>query len=104
MNLGSELHEFRSAGASPLDLGLRAGVSGCVQGVMLTHANLLSVVAGQLGAINQVGGRYGQTFTEDDVMISYLPLAHIFDRSAQAASTARSKFCNIPPAYRLLSL
>ncbi len=49
---------------------------------MLTHANLLSVVAGQLGAINQVGGRYGQTFTQEDVMISYLPLAHIFDRSA----------------------
>lgn len=49
---------------------------------MLTHANLLSVVAGQLGAINQVGGRYGQTFTQDDVMISYLPLAHIFDRCA----------------------
>ena len=53
-----------------------------VQGVMLTHANLLSVVAGQLGAINQVGGRYGQTFTQEDVMISYLPLAHIFDRCA----------------------
>ena len=55
-----------------------------VQGVMLTHANLLSVVAGQLGAINQVGGRYGQTFTQEDVMISYLPLAHIFDRCAVA--------------------
>jgi long-subunit acyl-CoA synthetase (AMP-forming) len=51
-----------------------------MQGVMLTHANLLAVVAGQLGAINQVGGRYGQKFTQDDVMISYLPLAHIFDR------------------------
>ena len=51
-----------------------------LQGVMLTHANILSVVAGQLGAINQVAGRYGEKFNQDDVMISYLPLAHIFDR------------------------
>lgn len=67
-----------------LDFRLQSDGFRCrhVQGVMLTHANLLSVVAGQLGAINQVGGRYGQTFTQEDVMISYLPLAHIFDRSA----------------------
>jgi hypothetical protein len=51
---------------------------------MLTHANILSVVAGQLGAINQVAGRYGEKFNQDDVMISYLPLAHIFDRCAKA--------------------
>ena len=55
-----------------------------LQGVMLTHANILSVVAGQLGAINQVAGRYGEKFNQDDVMISYLPLAHIFDRCAKA--------------------
>ena len=47
---------------------------------MLTHANLLAVVAGQLGAINQIGSIYGQEFTPEDTMISYLPLAHIFDR------------------------
>ena len=50
------------------------------QGVMLTHWNILSVVAGQMAAINQVAGRYGEQFNQDDVMISYLPLAHIFDR------------------------
>ncbi|BDA49779.1 Long chain acyl-CoA synthetase 4 [Coccomyxa sp. Obi] len=60
-----------------------SGTTGNPKGVMLTHANLLSVVAGQLGAINQVGGRYGQTFTQEDVMISYLPLAHIFDRALE---------------------
>jgi long-subunit acyl-CoA synthetase (AMP-forming) len=47
---------------------------------MLTHANLLAVVAGQLAAINQIGSVYGQEFTPEDIMISYLPLAHIFDR------------------------
>ncbi|EIE18699.1 long chain acyl-CoA synthetase 4 [Coccomyxa subellipsoidea C-169] len=60
-----------------------SGTTGNPKGVMLTHANLLSVVAGQLGAINQVGGRYGQRFTQEDVMISYLPLAHIFDRALE---------------------
>ena len=49
---------------------------------MLSHANVLTVVAGQLGAINQIAGAYGETFSTDDVMISYLPLAHIFDRCA----------------------
>ena len=51
-----------------------------LQGVMLTHYNILSVVAGQLAAINQVATRYGEKFNKDDVMLSYLPLAHIFDR------------------------
>lgn len=51
-----------------------------LQGVMLTHSNILSVVAGQLAAINQVATRYGEKFNKDDVMLSYLPLAHIFDR------------------------
>ena len=50
---------------------------------MLTHHNILSVVAGQLAAINQVATRYGEKFNKDDVMLSYLPLAHIFDRWAR---------------------
>ena len=49
---------------------------------MLSHRNVLTVVAGQLAAINQIAVAYGETFSADDVMISYLPLAHIFDRCA----------------------
>ena len=55
---------------------------------MLTHANLLAVVAGQRAAIDQIGGAYGQRFTPEDTMISYLPLAHIFDRCACARARA----------------
>lgn len=49
---------------------------------MLSHYNVLTVVAGQLAATNQIASGYGETFSADDVMISYLPLAHIFDRCA----------------------
>ena len=61
---------------------------------MLTHGNLLAVVAGQLLGMDKMGEiieRPGdsQRFTPDDVMISYLPLAHIFDRRVRASATAR---------------
>ena len=61
------------------------------QGVMLTHANLLAVVAGQRAAIDQIGGAYGQRFTPEDTMISYLPLAHIFDRHAPPPPPPRAQ-------------
>lgn len=48
---------------------------------MLTHSNLLYTVAGTLLSINQMGAEFGEEFTPDDTMLSYLPLAHIFDRS-----------------------
>ena len=51
-----------------------------LQVVMLTHWNILSVVAGQMAAINQVAGRFGEKSNQDNVMISYLPLAHVFER------------------------
>ncbi len=51
-----------------------------VQGVMLSHGNLLATVAGCLASMDQIGGMYDQRFTPQDVMLSYLPLAHIFDR------------------------
>ena len=54
---------------------------------MLTHGNLLAVVAGQLLGMDKLGDvimqeGVPQRFTTNDVMISYLPLAHIFDRRA----------------------
>ncbi len=56
---------------------------------MLTHGNLLAVVAGQLLGMDKLGDvimqeGVPQRFTPNDVMISYLPLAHIFDRRALA--------------------
>ena len=51
-----------------------------VQGVMLTHGAILSVVAGQLHGFKAAAAKFGEDFNQDDVMLSFLPLAHIFDR------------------------
>ena len=50
---------------------------------MLSHGNILAVVAGQLDGLNQACALFNQKFTEDDVFLSYLPLAHIFDRAIE---------------------
>jgi hypothetical protein len=65
------------------------------QGVMLTHGNLMAVVAGQLVGMDKMGEQIEspecpQRFTPNDVMISYLPLAHIFDRCALARESPTS--------------
>lgn len=62
---------------------------GARQGVMLTHGNLMAVVAGQLMGMDKISEQTErpespQRFTQDDVMMSYLPLAHIFDRCGNA--------------------
>lgn len=44
------------------------------KGVMLTHGNILAFS----GSIHALKDMY--TFTKDDVHISYLPLAHVFER------------------------
>jgi hypothetical protein len=68
---------------------------GARQGVMLTHGNLMAVVAGQLVGMDKMGEQIErpecpQRFTPNDVMISYLPLAHIFDRCALARASPTS--------------
>ena len=50
-----------------------------LQGVMLSHAAVISEVAGLHAFLKQIGE--GTSITEEDVVLSYLPLAHIFDRS-----------------------
>ena len=50
-----------------------SGTTGDPKGVMITHRNILSLSA----ALE----RQGFNFTEEDVHLSYLPLAHIFDRA-----------------------
>ena len=48
---------------------------------MISHGAMLATVAGQLAFFDAVSAPYGEAFTLEDVMLSYLPLAHIFDRS-----------------------
>ncbi len=45
---------------------------------MLSHSAVISEVAALHAFLKQIGG--GATITEEDVVLSYLPLAHIFDR------------------------
>ena len=47
---------------------------------MISHSAVISEVAGVHAFLKQIS--YGSTITEDDVVLSYLPLAHIFDRCA----------------------
>ena len=51
-----------------------------LQGVMLSHSAVIAEVAGIQAFLRQLEGV--TSITEDDVMLSYLPLAHVFDRQA----------------------
>uniref|UniRef100_A0A1J3FDR2 Long-chain-fatty-acid--CoA ligase n=1 Tax=Noccaea caerulescens TaxID=107243 RepID=A0A1J3FDR2_NOCCA len=51
-----------------------SGTTGTPKGVMLSHGNLIANVAGSAADVD---------FIPDDVYISYLPLAHIYERANQ---------------------
>jgi len=61
-----------------------SGTTGMPKGVMLTHGNLLA----ELGAFEYMADR-GKMFRpgRDDIHISYLPLAHVFERIIVAYMT-----------------
>jgi len=63
---------------TPTDLATimyTSGTTGTPKGVMLTHYNVV-------GAMSGVAGNFFQ-ISEEDVLISYLPLAHILERVAE---------------------
>ncbi|KAH7841077.1 hypothetical protein Vadar_025249 [Vaccinium darrowii] len=53
-----------------------SGTTGDPKGVMISHHNIVSVVAG----MNHVLESANEGYNEKDVYFSFLPLAHIFDR------------------------
>ncbi|KAK8799504.1 hypothetical protein WA158_006053 [Blastocystis sp. Blastoise] len=54
-----------------------SGTTACPKGVILTHGNMLSLNI----SINQL---WTCRFTENDVYLAYLPLAHVFERFIEA--------------------
>ncbi|XP_033974686.1 long-chain-fatty-acid--CoA ligase 5 [Trematomus bernacchii] len=65
----------------PEDLSIvcfTSGTTGNPKGAMLTHENVVSDVAGVIKSIEVAGGP-----TTEDVSISFLPLAHMFERVVQ---------------------
>lgn len=58
-----------------------SGTTGMPKGVLLSHGNLLSFVA---GIHAQTTCNYSPSFSKAEVHLSFLPLAHIFERVVQA--------------------
>ncbi|XP_027340049.1 long chain acyl-CoA synthetase 4-like [Abrus precatorius] len=58
-----------------------SGTTGDPKGVMISNESIITLLAG----IQQVLGSCNEELHENDVYISYLPLAHIFDRIVEEA-------------------
>ena len=58
-----------------------------MQGVMLSHSAVISEVSSLHAFLKQIGD--GNTVSEEDVVLSYLPLAHVFDRCELRSYLAR---------------
>ena len=70
-HLDEERHRVRPEDI--LTIIYTSGTTGNPKGVMLTHSNLISNIRGALAVI---------PFTKDDVLLSYLPMCHSFERMA----------------------
>ena len=77
------LHKGKEAGKQTFDevtgdtyytFSYTSGTTGMPKGVMLTHLNFVA----NIGGMNHFDGEF--ELRDDDVYISYLPLAHVFER------------------------
>ncbi|CDQ95477.1 unnamed protein product [Oncorhynchus mykiss] len=82
-DLGRENHR-KPLPPTPEDLSIvcfTSGTTGNPKGVMLTHGNVVADFSGFLKVTDKV------IFpNQDDVLISFLPLAHMFERLIQVIS------------------
>lgn len=63
------------------------------QGVMLPHGSVVSCVDAQLDSFQEGTAKYGKEFLQDNVFLSFLPLAHIMDRCAGVPQICMSYGC-----------
>ena len=68
------LNEMDNSLDTVFTISYTSGTSGNSKGVMLSNRNFLSAITNIMQMANQF------KFTHEDVYISYLPLAHVFDR------------------------
>jgi long-chain acyl-CoA synthetase len=64
-----------------------SGTTGLPKGALLTHTNILSFAA---GVYNYIDMKEIYNFSSEEVYLSYLPLAHIFERIVLALITNKS--------------
>ncbi|KAI6661118.1 hypothetical protein LOD99_13840 [Oopsacas minuta] len=87
--------------AKPDDLATisyTSGTTGKPKGAMLTHLNIASNCAGAMTVLNR-----NSPFNENDCYISYLPLAHMYERSMQTSVTMNGgRICFFQGDVRLL--
>ncbi|KAI7879036.1 acetyl-CoA synthetase-like protein [Lichtheimia hyalospora FSU 10163] len=81
--MGQGLTEEEHAGPEPNDIATicyTSGTTGVPKGAVLTHANCVAPIA-SISALGETGSFAKVNHT--DVYISYLPMAHVFERAAQ---------------------
>ncbi|KAI9318729.1 hypothetical protein BX666DRAFT_2026157 [Dichotomocladium elegans] len=84
--MGEAVTEEEHEGPQPEDIATicyTSGTTGVPKGVVLTHANCVASIAGSIKA--GLSGTFAN-ITHTDVYISYLPMAHTFERTAQGLS------------------
>jgi long-chain acyl-CoA synthetase len=89
LRLGKSNSNFTGPNVTPDDMAsicYTSGTTGNPKGVILTHRNLVSACA----AINQfINDESSRIIPGIDTTISYLPLAHIYERLAHLSALTR---------------
>lgn len=74
MSDNNSVDDSDESAESVFTISYTSGTSGNSKGVVLTNANFLAAIV----TINTIAEQLN--FDQDDVYLSYLPLAHVFDR------------------------
>ncbi|KAJ3326027.1 hypothetical protein HDV06_002412 [Boothiomyces sp. JEL0866] len=80
----NKLPRAETSGDTIATICFTSGTTGAPKGVILSHGNILSFIGAMEALVRKDMFPY---FSKDDVHISYLPLAHIFERLMQAYIT-----------------